>query len=138
MRTPDRLPVHAHGTDQRILVGVSTLNRVPPAGRRKLGLMLLPLSLVLLVAGGLPATVSPMLGWKIVGVLILGTAIALLALVVGLRYSARTDEVALHEAAVDAAILATSRCGGGNGGDDRCALGDCTVGDCAVRALPRS
>jgi hypothetical protein len=94
--------------------------------------MLLPLALVLLVTGVLPATRAGVLWPRVVGVLVVGCAVLLLGVALGLRRSAAQDEAAAHEAAVDAAIMASS----GPCGSD-CSTGACAVTDCAVKALPR-
>jgi multisubunit Na+/H+ antiporter MnhC subunit len=95
-----------------------------------MAMALLPLALVVLIAGFLPMTLQSSVGWKIVGAVVILIAILLLGVTIGLRTSATRDE---HEAALDAAILATAGpCG------SECGTGGCGVDDCAVKALPRN
>jgi hypothetical protein len=95
-----------------------------------MAIALLPLTVVLLIAGILPMALPSSGGWKFVGVAVMLVAILLLGMTVGLRTSAAKDE---REAALDAAILAaTGPCGA------NCGTTACGVDDCAVKALPRS
>jgi membrane protein implicated in regulation of membrane protease activity len=95
-----------------------------------LALLLLPVGCALLIAGLVPTATSGG-GWKIVGVVVLLLAVVLLAVALGLFRSAATDDAAHHEAAVDAAIMASTPCG------EDCGSGACGVEDCAVKSLPR-
>jgi hypothetical protein len=95
-----------------------------------MAIALLPLALVILVAGILPVALQTSIGWKIVGAAVSVVAMLLLGVTIGLHASAAKDE---REAKLDAAILATA----GPCGSD-CGSGACSASDCAVRTLPRS
>jgi hypothetical protein len=110
---------------------VSNLQSVPPAERRRLAVLLLPVGLVLLAAGLVPVLTSPAAGWRVAGVAVTLLSLLLLGVAWGLHRSAATDDAARHEAELDAAIMAATDCGSG------CGTGACGVDDCAVRQLPR-
>lgn len=104
----------------------SELSRVPPRQRRFLSLLLAPVGLALLVAGGLLAVGAGALIDHLIGGLLIVVALLLLGIAHGLFWSARRDD---YEARLDEAALAV---GGACGSD----CGEC-AGDCAVKALPR-
>ncbi len=115
---------------------MSTLHELSPSRRRRLGVMLLPAGLALLVIGLLGAFAAPGLAWTLVGGVVTLLAVVVLGIVLGLYRSAREDETRaaalVAEAALDAALIEAS--GPGCGGDcDSCDA----AGDCAVKALPR-
>jgi hypothetical protein len=95
-----------------------------------MAMVLLPLALVVLIAGILPVALHTGVGWKIVGAVVILVSMLLLGVTIGLHTSATKDE---RGAEFDAAILATA----GPCGSD-CGSGACGVDDCAVKALPRS
>ena len=95
-----------------------------------MSMALLPLALVVLIAGILPVALQTSIGWKIVGAAVIVVAMLLLGVTVGLRASATMDE---RESKLDAAILATA----GPCGSD-CGSAACGASDCAVKALPRT
>jgi hypothetical protein len=95
-----------------------------------MAIALLPLALVVLIAGILPVALHTSIGWKIVGAAVIVVATLLLGVTIGLHASAAKDE---RESKLDAAILAaTGPCGSDCGG------GACSASDCAVKTLPRS
>lgn len=99
--------------------------------RRRLAAMLLPIATALLIAGILPLVLRTDVALKIVGAIVVAFSSMLLLVVSGLRRVARNQEDLVHEAQLDAAILAASPgCGG--------ACDSCGVDDCAVKALPRT
>ena len=111
---------------------MSDLSAVPVAQRQRMAFMLLPLGIVLLVAGVLPLLLASALLAKIGGLVVALVALLIVGVAYGLQRSARLDELVQLEQAVDEAILAGS--GGGCGSD----CTSCGVDDCAVKALPRS
>jgi hypothetical protein len=106
---------------------VSSLTVIPPATRRRMAWMLLPIAVVLLAAGLLSIAIPAALAWKIVGAVVLLIAVVLLGVAHGLYHSARSDEAAQHEAALDAAILAAAPCG------SDCGASACGLAHCAAR-----
>jgi uncharacterized membrane protein len=115
----------------------SVLQRVPAREQRRLALMLLPLSLALLVLGLVATVMTGPAGWKVVGVVVLIIACALLAMVLGLRRSASIADRADAEQQLDATLMAAvgacgNSCGSGESGSDGCGA------DCAIRTLPRN
>jgi uncharacterized membrane protein len=107
------------------------LSRVPARQRRQLGLLMLPVSLVLLVAGVLPAWRAGSPIGHLIGILVGLIALALLGIGQGLLTSARRDE---REQRLDDAIRAAT---GPCGSDCGTGAAGCDSTDCAVKALPR-
>jgi hypothetical protein len=111
------------------MVNVSSdLRLVPPRQRQFLSLLIGPVGLLLLVAGGLLAWRPGAWAGHLIGAVIAVIAVLLLGVAHGLFWSARRDR---YEARLDAAVLAA---GGGACGSD---CDSCTGDDCAVKALPR-
>lgn len=135
MRTALRLPVPPRPAACRILDGVSDeLNRIAPARRRQLALMLAPFGLVLLVTGAAPVLAGGVI-WKLVGVVVIVVALLVLGVAFGLQRSAQLDETFEREQQLDAAVLAEAALNGVGGCGSNCDA--CGVDDCAVKALPR-
>jgi hypothetical protein len=100
------------------------LTAIPPAQRRRMALMLAPVGVVLLVAGGLAVSLDGA-GWTVAGVLVAMLAMALLGVAWGLWRSAALSEAAAAERRLDEVLAAAARsqgatCGaGGDGADAR-------------------
>jgi len=126
--------------------GQQTLAQVPPAQRRRLAFMLVPLGIALLVAGLAPVVADSSTSLTVVGALVAVLALGILAVAHGLHRSARRDDALRAEAELDATLMAMagscdthgSDCGGSHAtgpcGED---CGECGVDDCAVKSLPR-
>lgn len=135
MRTALRLLVLLRPPACRILDRVSDeLNRIAPARRRQMALVLAPFGLVLLVAGAVPVVAGGIV-WKLVGVVLIVLALLVLGVAFGLQRSAALDETARREQQLDEAILAEAALNGAGGCGSNCDA--CGVDDCAVKALPR-
>jgi hypothetical protein len=133
------------GLPYRILDIVSNqtpLSAVAPATRRHLAWLLLAAALVLTGSGLVSILRTAAFGWWIVGTILIAIALLLGLAGLGLRSSARRDEMGIAEAELDAQIdaqlAATGRvasCGGAcstRGGEP------CGVADCAVKSLRHS
>lgn len=133
MRTALRLPVPLRLAACRILDRVSDeLNRIAPARRRRMALILAPFGLVLLVAGAVPVVAGGVV-WKLVGVVLIVVALLVLGVAFGLQRSAALDEASEREQQLDEAILAEAALNGACGSN----CDACGVDDCAVKSLPR-
>lgn len=110
------------------------LNRIAPARRRQLALVLAPFGLVFLVAGALPVIAGGIV-WKLVGGVLIVLALLVLGVARGLQRSAALDDAARREQQLDDAILAEAALTGAGGCGSDC--GACGVDDCAVKSLPR-
>ena len=126
------------------------LNAIPPARRRRMALVLVPVSLVLLLAGILTMSLEGV-GWKLAGLLVAALAVLLLGVAWGLRRSAVLSE-ALAEATAaeqrldEVLIAATRSSGAGDGGAEGSACGSTGLtcgsagapGGCGASCLART